>query len=214
MQLVFCDTNRILCEALAAALEARGHEVVAIATTSDEGVVATAEHRPDICILDLCLPSPDEGIEVVRAIGSHCPATKVLVLSGLADPAAGSEVRGIGVAGILRKNQNVDQISDALDVIARGGRVFDPGFSPQPRPRSADSRRNYPLYFLTDREKEVLRRLASGQSTGQMAREMNIAISTLRTYVKNVLCKLGAHSRLEAAAVASREGLVGGVPAA
>jgi DNA-binding NarL/FixJ family response regulator len=214
MQLVFCDDNRILCEALAAALEARGHQVLAIAASAAEGVVVTAQYRPDICVLDLCLPSPDEGIEVVRAIADQCPGTKVLVLSGRADPAVCSRVREIGVAGILRKNQDVEQISDALDVIGRGGRVFERGRPQQPHPRAAGSRRNYPLYFLTSREKEVLRRLTSGQSTSQMARDMNIATSTLRTYVKNVLCKLGAHSRLEAAAVASREGLVSGMPAA
>ena len=214
MHLVFCDDNRILCEALAAALEARGHQVLAIAATAAEGVVMTAQHQPDICVLDLCLPSPDDGIEMVRAIGSHCPGTKMLVLSGLADPAVSGQVTEIGLAGILRKNQDVDQICDALDVIARGGRVFDPGLPQQRHRRPADCGRKYPLYFLTEREKEVLRRLIDGQNTSQMAREMNIATSTLRTYVKNVLCKLGAHSRLEAAAVASREGLVGGIPAA
>jgi two-component system, NarL family, nitrate/nitrite response regulator NarL len=64
------------------------------------------------------------------------------------------------------------------------------------------------LSLLTPREREVLLRIAAGQSTGQMAREMHIATSTLRTYVKNLLTKLGTHSRLQAAALASREGLL------
>lgn len=213
MQLVFCDANRILCEALGAALEARGHQVLAVATTAAEGIVATVEHSPDICIVDLRLPTPDEGIELVDALTGNCPAVKVLVLSDLADAAVCSKIKEIGVAGILQKNQNIGQISDALNAIARGERVFDPTLR-QSSTRPVRSRRNHHLYFLTDREKEVLRRMLGGQSTGQMAREMNIATSTLRTYVKNVLCKLGAHSRLEAAAVASREGLVTGSPAA
>ena len=214
MRLVFCDDNRILCEALAVALESRGHQVRAIATTAAEGIVVVARYRPDICVLDLCLPSANVGINAVRAIRSHCLDTKVLVLSSLADPAAWSEVREIGVAGILRKDQNVDQIAYALDVIARGGVVFDPRVPGPATPRAAGPRRNYPLYFLTRRENEVLQRLIDGQSTGQMAGEMNIATSTLRTYVKNVLSKLGAHSRLEATAVASREGLLRDVSAA
>jgi DNA-binding CsgD family transcriptional regulator len=61
---------------------------------------------------------------------------------------------------------------------------------------------------LTPREREVLRRIVAGQGTGQMSREMSIATSTLRTYVKNLLTKLGTHSRLQAAALASREGLL------
>ena len=56
---------------------------------------------------------------------------------------------------------------------------------------------------LTPRETEVLRRIVAGQSTSQMASEMDIAISTLRGYIKSILTKLGAHSRLQAAAIAS-----------
>ena len=55
----------------------------------------------------------------------------------------------------------------------------------------------------------MLRRMVAGQSTGQMSREMNVATSTLRTYVRNVLGKLGAHTRLEAAVLATRGNLLG-----
>jgi hypothetical protein len=102
MQLVFRDDNRILCETLAAALEARGHQMLAIAGSAAEGIVVTAQHRRDICI--------------------------------------------------LRKNQNVDQISGALDVIGRGGRYSNAGCPGQPHPRAAGSRRNYPIVFLDRRE--------------------------------------------------------------
>jgi DNA-binding NarL/FixJ family response regulator len=67
-------------------------------------------------------------------------------------------------------------------------------------PPSADG----PLSTLTPREAEVLRRIAAGQNTKKMAGEMNVTTETLRTYVKKVLAKLGAHSRLEAATLASR----------
>jgi DNA-binding CsgD family transcriptional regulator len=66
---------------------------------------------------------------------------------------------------------------------------------------------------LTPREKEVLRRIVAGQGTAQMAAEMDIAVNTLRSYVKNVLTKLGAHSRLQAAALATREDLLSELPA-
>jgi DNA-binding NarL/FixJ family response regulator len=110
------------------------------------------------------------------------------------------------VAGILDKDQNVAQIAQALDVIASGGVVFGPALSRHAR--AAAPRRGEPLYELTPRENEVLRRIVAGQGTMQMASEMNIAASTLRTYVKNLLSKLGTNSRLQAAALAAREGLV------
>jgi two-component system nitrate/nitrite response regulator NarL len=61
---------------------------------------------------------------------------------------------------------------------------------------------------LTSREKEVLRRIAAGQSTERMSREMNVTTSTLRSHVKNLLTKLGAHTRLEAAVLAARQNLL------
>ena len=77
--------------------------------------------------------------------------------------------------------------------------------------RAAVPPREELLGTLTPRETQVLRRIVAGQSTGQMAREMDVATSTLRSYIKNILAKLGAHSRLQAAAIASREpGLVNG----
>jgi two-component system nitrate/nitrite response regulator NarL len=66
-----------------------------------------------------------------------------------------------------------------------------------------------PWEYLTAREREVLRRIAVGESTKQMARSMQIAASTVRTYTQNVLTKLGVHSRLEASAIAVRAQLVG-----
>ena len=129
------------------------------------------------------------------------------MLSGLADPAVLAEAAQIGVAGVLRKDQNVDHIAGALDVIASGGVVYGP-VRAHPA-RSPGRRRYHPAHDLTSREKEVLRRIVAGQNTRQMSREMNVATSTLRTYVKNMLTKLGAHTRLEAAVLATRENLLG-----
>jgi len=207
MRLVLCDDNRILCEALSVALEARGHRVLATATTSMLGIAEVAERRPDACVLDLRFPDPPDGLGAARVIRQRYPETAVLVLSCLADPAVLAEAMQIGVAGVLRKDQNVDQIAGALDVIASGGVVYGPV---QAHPaRSPDRRRYYPARHLTSREKEVLRRIVAGQSTRQMSREMNVATSTLRAYVKNILAKLGAHTRLEAAVLATREDLLG-----
>jgi two-component system nitrate/nitrite response regulator NarL len=115
----------------------------------------------------------------------------------------------MGVAGYLCKDRNIGQIAASLEVIAAGGVRFDPAVLSQVSPEPPRRRRDRPLYHLTPREKEVLRRLVAGQGTRQMALEMSVTIDTLRGYVKNVLSKLGAHSRLQAAAVAAREDLHG-----
>jgi DNA-binding NarL/FixJ family response regulator len=116
------------------------------------------------------------------------------VVSGPGGQLAPLTAAQIGVAGFFGKDQELDKIATALDTIA-AARVALP---PEPG--------EDPLSVLTPRETEVLRRIAAGQGTKMMAREMSVTTETLRTYVKNVLGKLGAHSRLEAAALASRAG--------
>jgi two-component system, NarL family, nitrate/nitrite response regulator NarL len=207
VRLVLCDDHRILCDALAAALGQRDHQILAVTTTATAGVTAVAVHDPDVCLLDLSFPGPENGLDAARTIAQHHPGTKVLILSGVADTQTLSDAMSIGVAGLIPKDQNVDQIAAALDVIAAGGAVFDTGLDRGVYPRR-QARRSSPLDRLTPRESEILTRIVDGQSTKQMARAMNITTGTVSMYVRNVLTKLGVHSRLQAAALASQEGPV------
>jgi two-component system, NarL family, nitrate/nitrite response regulator NarL len=211
MRLVLCDENRLLGEALGAVLTAAGHEAVAITTSVAAGVAAVAEHMPDACLLGVMCPGGSDGLAAMQEIQRRCPQTAVVLLAAEPDRAAIWEAKRLGAAGFLSKDLNVAQIAQALDVVAAGGAVFDP--VPGNGVRAVAPRRSQLPCELTPREREVLHRIVVGQSTGQMASEMNIAISTLRTYVKNLLTKLGTHSRLQAAAMASREGLLTELPA-
>ena len=203
MRLVLCDGNRIFCEALALVLEARGHQALAIALTADAGVAAVATHQPDACLMDLHFPNGGDGLQAVRDIRDRYPETAVLVMSGLSDPATSSAAMQLGVAGFLSKDQELDQVAAALDTIAAERMALAAGSSPGSDSGLGPQRPTDLLSRLTPRETEVLRRIAAGQDTKTMVREMNVTTETLRTYVKNVLAKLGAHSRLEAAALAS-----------
>jgi two-component system, NarL family, nitrate/nitrite response regulator NarL len=203
MRLVLCDGNRIFCEALALVLEARGHQALAIALTADAGVAAVAKHQPDACLMDVHFPDGGDGLRAVRAIRDRYPDTAVLVMSGLSDPATSSAAMQLGVKGFLSKDQELDQVAVALDMVAADRVASADGSSPGSDPGSGPRRTKDLLSRLTPRETEVLRRIAAGQDTRTMVREMNVTTGTLRTYVKNVLAKLGAHSRLEAAALAS-----------
>ena len=208
MKLVLCDDQQILCEALATALAERHHRVLAVTTTVAAGLTAVAVHDPDICLLDVHFPDAEDGLDAAREIAERHPATKVLVLSGVADPQILSEAMGIGAAGFIPKDQSIDQISAALDVIAAGGAVFDAGLSGGAPPPRREQRSTHLLGTLTPREREILARIVDGQSTRQMARAMGITTGTASMYVRNVRTKLGVHSRLQAAALATREGLL------
>jgi two-component system, NarL family, nitrate/nitrite response regulator NarL len=212
VRLVLCDDNRIFCEALASMLQARGHPVLAIATTANDSIAAIATNRPDACLLDVRFPD-GSGLDVARTIRNSVPETRIVVFSCVTDPAVVSEARKIGVAGFLRKDQKPATITDALEMISTGRVAFDPGSLRQPSWRtmpSPPSPTEDLLRKLTLRERQVLQRIVAGQSTEQMAREMNLATSTLRSHIGHVLSKLGAHSRVQAAAIARRSSAVEG----
>ena len=208
MRLVICDHQRILAEALAAALGERGHQVLAVTTAVAEGLAAVSVGRPEVCVLDLQFGDGPTGLEAARVIARRHPETKVLILSGVTDPRTLSLVNRDDVAGFIRKDQSVDQIASALEVIAGGGNVLDPGHLRLPARDMDRPQPKNPLQELPPREKEIVARIVEGQSTRQMSFAMNITADTVRTYVKNVLVKFGAHSRLQLAAIVSRDGFL------
>src|SRR6266571_1173403 len=212
MRLVLCDDQRILVESLAVALQARGYDVLAATTTPGECLRAVAKAHPDVCLLDLYLPGREDGLETARAIRADHPDTQVLILSGVADPLVLSKAIDLGVVGIIRKDQTVDKIAAALQQVATGGFVFQTDLVRDVVRHLTAQPRKEPWDYLTVRELEVLRRIVAGESTKQMARSMQIAASTVRTYSQNVLTKLGAHSRLEASAIAARTRLLDEIP--
>lgn len=207
MRLVLCDDQQILGDALATVLVAKGHDVLAVTTTAAAGIAAVAAHQPDLCVLDVCFPDQENGLDAARLIGTRYPGTRVLLLSGRCDPPLVAEAAQAGVAGFISKAKEVDEIAAALDVIAAGGVVFDTGVIGTARRRPPGPAR-HPLEALSPREKEVLARIVAGNSTQTMAGVMGITTGTVRMYVQGVLTKLGAHSRLQVAAMARQQAWV------
>jgi two-component system, NarL family, nitrate/nitrite response regulator NarL len=204
MRLILCDDHVMLAEALAVALAGWGHEVLAVTSTPATAVAAVRSHQPDICLLDLHFHGEQSGLDAVRAISGLGNDTKVVLLSGISDPDTLCAAVELPVAGFIRKDQNVGEIARALDLIAAGDVLIAPGLRRSTTSRRRRPRPPNPMDELTAREQEVVGRIVDGESTRQMAAAMNITPDTVRSYVKNVLAKLGAHSRLQIAAIASR----------
>ena len=202
MKILICDQQLMLAEALAAALDARGYDVLGVMTTVSDTCNAVSDYVPDVCLLGLHAGHQLDGPTTVRAILQRYPGTKVLVLAEVTTHETLSQLIRSGAAGVTHQGQSVAQIAEALDAIEVGRAVVDPG------PLRFPARDTNNLDELSPREKEILARIAAGQSTKQMSCAMNITVDTVRTYVKNVLAKLGVHSRLQLAALASRDGLL------
>ena len=213
MRLVIFDSQRILAEALAAALDARGYQVLAVAMTATECLDAIDIGRPDACLIGLQSSERPSGLKAAGIIRQRFPDTRVLILSELSDPDILSEAADSGVAAFIGKDQSVDQIAATLDLLAAGNMPdsgllrMRPRGPVKPKSQGHEMSSREKLLELSPREKEIVARIVEGQSTRQMSFAMNITVSTVRTYVKNVLAKFGAHSRLQLAALASQDSL-------
>lgn len=206
MRLVLCDDHALLLEAMEIALSAMGHEVVGVAQDPDEAVCQVAQHRPDVCLLDVNFPD-GPSIPAIPRLREAAPETRVVMLS--ADPVPAVVVHAIeaGAAGFVRKDSPIQRLVEALELVLDGHLAVDPALL-QSALRGTDSTKDplWSLSFLTDREWEVLRCIVEGRSTAEIAAMLHVQSSTARTHVQNVLTKMGVHSRLQAAALIAAHG--------
>ncbi len=205
MKILLCDDHLLLSEALESLLQIAGHEVT---VTADPGRAPALAARvaPDVCVLDLGFPDRD-GLDLLSAVREAVPDAKVVVLSAQREPDLVRAAIDLGARGYLCKDVGVVEVVHAVDQVLDGELVLDPlvAQSLTRRRRHRPDDIDWLVSFLTQREREVLRRIVTGQSTEEMARDMAVTRSTARTHVQNVLQKLGVHSRLQAvAAVASQ----------
>jgi DNA-binding NarL/FixJ family response regulator len=202
VRLVLCDDHRLFAEPLAFALERRGHRVV-LTTTPDEAIRAVDDDEPDACLMDLRFPG-GTAFGAIAAIRRDHPLCPVVVLSASDDPAAVAAARSSGAAGLVRKDQPLGAVFTALDRLAAGR-------PPVPSPGSPRRSEHGPAASvvddLTQREREVLRCLVRAEDTAGIARTLGVAPSTARTHLQSLLTKLGVHSRLQAVALVTAEGV-------
>jgi two-component system, NarL family, nitrate/nitrite response regulator NarL len=219
MRIVICDGHRVFADALASLLRSAGHEVAGTALNLDEavGMLAVGHSEPvEACIIDLRQPRSGRRPDIGRVI-ADCPGTAFVALTGSADPSSLRYAIAAGVRGVALKGDDFGEFLRVLTEAVAGREAAVSSLEAGPVIVSASARavlkRGDGLaaglsQFLTEREREALGRLVRGESTAGMARAMGVRISTARTHIDAVLCKLGAHTRLEAVAYAVREGLV------
>jgi DNA-binding NarL/FixJ family response regulator len=177
--------------------------VISEAADADGALREIARHQPDIVVLDCQLPGGG-GASVASEIRDRGWSARVLALSSYADS---GYVRGMvdaGAVGYLLKDEAPAAIVAAVRAAARGQTWFSPAIELEVE---AWKRGELPG-GLTEREMEVLRLIADGQSNKQIARQLCITVRTAGFHVGNILHKLGAASRVEAAVWAKENGIV------
>ncbi len=183
--------------------------VAGLASTAAEALALVGEVRPQVVLMDVRLPDAD-GVDTAVTIKAEWPDVEVVVVTGLMDDTTLSRAIEAGCSGFLTKNQRIEDVVEAVVLAARGETTIAAGdlarvlsrMTRHPRPRASTGPR------LSDREREVLGLLAAGMSTEGMAERLSLSPHTVRNHVRNILTKLGAHSKLEALSIAVRSGLV------
>jgi DNA-binding NarL/FixJ family response regulator len=200
------DDHRVIADGIALLLERDPTIVVAgVAGNGAEAVEMVERHQPDLVLMDFRLPG-ENGAEVATRIKSSHPDIAVLFLS--ADDTDGAMLAAVkaGASGYLDKSESSSRLVDAVHRVA-AGEMLVPAATVA-RLMSDQERRRSGQPDLTRRQAEILELMAVGLGTRAIAEELELKPSTAAWHVQAVLEKLGAHSRLEAVAQASRLGLL------
>ena len=194
MRVVIADDSILVREGIAALLTRAGVEVVAQTGSAEELLRAVDAHVPDVAVVDVRMPptQTDEGLRAAHEIRARHPQIGIVILSqhvevGIATRLLAETPERLGY---LLKDRvgNAEAFVGALHRVADGGSALDPevvtGLLARPR-------EDGPLQTLTDREREVLERIAEGLSNQAIAAEMDITLRSVEKYVSSVFTKLG-----------------------
>jgi DNA-binding NarL/FixJ family response regulator len=181
-------------------------EVVGTAGTIAEAVGLVERFSPEVVLMDYRLPDGDGALATQRILEIR-PATKVIMMSGATNDDTLLRTVQAGGSGLIRKSQPWAEVVEAMRSVVRGQAILraDELASLLDQMRTAQ---NEHQGGLSQREFEVLGLLAAAKSTKAIANELKLSVNTIRNYVSNILVKLGAHSKLEAVAIARRDGIL------
>ncbi len=187
-------------------------EVVGEAADGGSAVGVVEATEPDVVLMDVRMPDVD-GIEGARRVLARCPGVKVVVLTTFDEDEYVEAALRAGVSGFLLKVAPPERLIDAVRTVAAGGGLLDPGvtrrviesFAAAPPLRT---RRAETLEALTERERDVLRLIGRGLSNSEIAAELYLGETTVKTHVSNVLAKLGLRDRVQAVVAAYETGHV------
>ena len=205
IRVLIVDDHPVVREGLVAAIEDEADLHVAGAVGSaEEALSAAAAAKPDVILLDLELPGLS-GIEAIPRLAAALPGAGIIVLTAYdTDERVLGAVRA-GARGYVLKGASVEEIARAIRTVHGGGSYLASPIAAKILGQIRSPRR---ATTLSDRERTVLREVAAGRSTKQIARALGITERTVKFHVSSIMNKLGADNRAQAVAEAARRGLL------
>ena len=218
IRVVLIEDNDLVCIGLKNALEnLTDIDWLGDANTGEEGFQLLQTTQPDVAIMDIGLPDVD-GIELTKRIKAspQLQTTKILILTLQNEETAVLEAFQAGANSYCMKNIRPDLLLEAIRATQAGQAWIDPAIArivlayakraEKPESQNQTEKVSSPL---TDRELEVLQLIVNGNSNADIAEKLYITVGTVKTHVRNILTKLSAEDRTQAAVHALRSGLVG-----
>ncbi len=197
------DDHPLLREGIAAVLASEEDmELVAEAANGKAAVELFAVHRPDVTLMDLQMPALG-GIDAITAIRRDFPASRFIVLTTYQGDAQAIRALKAGATGYLLKNMLRKELMIAIRTVHAGRRFIPAAIAAEIAEHVTDD-------ALSDREVEVLRKVASGTSNKEIASQLRISEATVKEHMKSILSKLDANDRTHAVTIAMRRGFLNG----
>ncbi|WP_371741027.1 response regulator [Frigoribacterium sp. CFBP 13729] len=208
VSVVVVDDEGLVRSGIALVLDASPDIAVVAAVPSPEAVEAVREHAPAVVLLDVRMPPPD-GLTVLAALMDLPVPPVVAMLTTFDTDDLVLEALHRGASGFLLKDTDPEQLARHVLTLASGGVVLAPGLRHRRLFRDAgDDSQTARVAGLSARETAVLRSLARGSSNAEIGVECGLPLGTVKEAVSSVVAALGVRSRVEAAIVADRAGLV------
>jgi two-component system, NarL family, nitrate/nitrite response regulator NarL len=211
---VLVDDEELTRVALAQALSSSGLDLVGEAATGEDAIELVVDVRPDVVLLDLQLPGMS-GVQAIQQLGLLAPASRVLVLTR-SEQNRVVEAIVAGASGYILKSAPVEAIISAVKATAAGESVLSSKIAgkllqhirEQDIPVKTSAMAAVAIRAaLTDRELEIFKRLASGKSNHEIARDLSLSPNTVSNHVASILAKLHLENRIQAAVDAVRSGI-------
>ncbi|WP_162795248.1 response regulator, partial [Nonomuraea lactucae] len=210
IRVLVADDQALVRAGVRMLLQAAGDmEVVAEAADGAEAVRQAERHLPDVILMDLRMPRVD-GLEATRRVLAARPASRVVVLTTFAEDANVHAALRAGAVGFLVKDDEPERMVDAVRRASAGEQLLAPsvlrrvveGFLAAGERAGADP---FPA-GLTERELEVLALVGTGLSNAEIAEELHVGVTTVKTHLAAAMDKLGLRNRIQAAVLAHRGG--------
>ena len=186
-------------------------EVVGEAGDGNSAIELALETVPDVVLLDVRMPKRS-GLEACVRIKEQVPSTRIIMLTVSDEEGDLYEAVKNGASGYLLKDSSIDEVAQAVRVVAEGQSLISPSMAAKLidefKEISRADRETGSAPRLTDRELEVLRLVAKGLNNREVAKQLFISENTVKNHVRNILDKLQLHSRMEAVMYAVREKLL------